>query len=73
MRIPFQQVSDLHGPDSPAVGALIADAGEQGHAVFGGGGQQGVVRFADLVHAGNGVGAGSQLGGQGDGELLPVK
>ena len=29
--------------------------------------KQGVVRFADLVHAGDGVGAGAQPGGQGDG------
>lgn len=28
VRISFQRVSDLHGPDSPAVGTLIADAGE---------------------------------------------
>ena len=71
MQIFFQQVktsaSDLHGPDSPAVGALITDAGKQRDTVLGSGGQQGVVRFADLVHAGDGVGAGAQLGGQGDG------
>ena len=59
--------SDLHGPDSPAVGSLVANTGKQGDAVFNGGGQQRGVRFADLVHAGNRVGAGAQLGCQGDG------
>ena len=66
MQIPFQLVSDLYGPDRPAVIPLISDTGKQRHAVLGSGGQQGVVRFADFVHTGDGVGAGALLGGQGD-------
>ena len=70
MRFSFQQVrlpSDLHGPYRPAVGSLIRHTGEKSDAVLSGGGQKGVVHFADLTHAGDGIGAGAQLGGQDNG------
>ena len=58
---------NLHGPDAPAVGALVADAGKEGDAVLRGRRQHGVVRLADLLYAGDGVCPRPQLGSQLDG------
>ena len=52
---------------APAVFRLIHNAGIERHPVIrGGGGTAGIVD-ADLLHAGHSIGAGAQLGGQGDG------
>ena len=57
----------LDGCHAPAVLRLVHHAGIQCHTVIrGGGGAAGIVD-ADLLHAGNGIGAGPQQGGQGDG------
>ena len=54
------------GGDTPAVGALVLDAGIESQLIFCGGGKAAAVCFAHLGHRGHLVGAGTQLGGQGD-------
>ena len=52
--------------DAPAVGALVHHAGVEHDAVFAGGRHGAAVCLADLAHRGHLIGAGAQLGGQGD-------
>ncbi len=56
----------LNSSNTPAIFALVLNAGIQGDLVASGGGGIAVVRLADLFHAGDGVGAGSKLGCQDD-------
>ena len=57
----------LQGCYLPAEVPFIPDAGVQREAVVAGGGGVAGVRLGDLLHAGDGIGSGAQLGGEGDG------
>ena len=57
---------NFHRPDAPTVVGLILHAGIKCNAVFHRGSQHGTIHLADFGYAGNCVGAGPQLGGQGN-------
>lgn len=61
--------SDLRCGDAPALVPLVADAGVERQHIFAGVRKTAAIRFADLENIRYLVGAGAQLGGQGD--LIP--
>ena len=62
-----QRRSDLPGGDAPAEGGLVLHAGVKGDLIGGGGLQSADVVDGHLGHPGDGIGAGAQFGGEGDG------